>query len=159
MEGNGAFWDEAQRHARMIETFDWSLDWASLEWWPEWAVTTWLKAHKNRKDRYNLFVFFVMNGLAPQVAARLIMVRDADRKHNWIYGEYDKNAHRHLFIEMPKQLQDGNLTPRDMRVFDIIEQRPLQVSQQRTFRNAEWDRIRQAGGDEGRHRGGFSKRK
>jgi hypothetical protein len=69
---------------------DWieQTDWFPIERWPEWAVRSFFKPHKNNEERFTLFCFFVRSGLEPNTAARFIL---------W-HNTYDEAAHKQLRV-------------------------------------------------------------
>lgn len=54
--------------------------------WPKWARLSFFKKHKDRKERFQLFLFFWANGMRPESALRWIM---------W-HGTYDTSAWRSM---------------------------------------------------------------
>lgn len=70
--------------------------------WPVWARKLFFKEHKNRVDRFTLFVFLVGNGTEPKIARRLILV-----------GQYDASAHN----QMEELVTRG--PPRNVMYWDV----------------------------------------
>jgi len=50
--------------------------------WPKWASDAFYKPHKDRNERFKLFVFFVKNDMSPEIALAWV---------TW-HGGYDKAA-------------------------------------------------------------------
>lgn len=44
-----------------------------MNMWPQWAVRLYLLAHKDRVQRFSLWLFFVGNGLEPNIARQWIL--------------------------------------------------------------------------------------
>lgn len=53
------------------------------ETWPAWAKMSFDKKHKNRNERFKLFVFFWRNGMEPGTARRWVMIHDTYDKAAW----------------------------------------------------------------------------
>lgn len=132
---------EVERGMRMIQYFiDMSDDfWYPFHTWPEWVREQIILEHKNNSQRYNLFVFFVLNGLGPNTAARWITVsriEDETGKRGRVYhGNYDAQAMRQLYDQMPRQLEEGTLVKDGKRVFDMQLGRPVAYQQQPVHRH------------------------
>ena len=134
--------DPVARGERVIQYFLDIVD----EWffpyheWPEWVREQIILEHKNNDQRYQLFVFFVANGLSPTKAAQWIRVADAIRPHivngrilrkgRLIFGDYDKAAMRQLEVQMPRQYREGTLIKQGKRIFDMILRRPTAWDEQ-----------------------------
>lgn len=58
-------------------------DWYSLREWPLWAVNAFFNPHKDRTDRYRLFVFFYKNGMPPWHAVFWVMWHDTYDLSAW----------------------------------------------------------------------------
>lgn len=82
--------------------------------WPRWAQQAFTKQHKNRDERYKLFVFFWKNGMEPGTAASWIMR----------YGNYDRNAYSSLYDAVRDcYTQEGRERLRRTKVIDLVSGR------------------------------------
>lgn len=58
-------------------------DWYSLREWPVWAINAFFNVHKDRNERYRLFVFFYKNGMPPWHAVFWVMWHDTYDLSAW----------------------------------------------------------------------------
>lgn len=65
--------EEAKRWAKYT---GWAWDWYHIGKWPDAIRTAAMKKHKNRSDRFKMFVFFVGNGMNPNIAIERIIADD-----------------------------------------------------------------------------------
>lgn len=56
--------------------------------WPQWLRNLYLKEHKNRQERWDLFVILTKNGVHPDVACNSIMIDNS---------VYDEKAIRQMY--------------------------------------------------------------
>lgn len=68
-----------------------------LSMWPPWAQNVYMKPHKNRVERFTLWVFLVGNGLEPELARGWVLLG----------GGYDSEALR----QMHELVTTGPTTP------------------------------------------------
>lgn len=87
--------------------------------WPKYIQDMVLKPHKNNRERYTLFFFFVGNGLDPYQAARWTLLIDV-RQGTLVLGQYDESARQQMeqmrrevreekFFKGTKQMMDMTL--------------------------------------------------
>lgn len=94
MEGDGSRpWD--QRSARLWNFFNTGEDFYKIQTWPNYVAAMALKAHKNYRERYRLFLFFVANGIAPEVAYYWVCMRDYENGEP-VYEAYDASANAQM---------------------------------------------------------------
>lgn len=75
-----------------------AMDWWPQEQWPEKMQRLWdSRQHPGHTQRFELFVFFVGNGMGPEHAVEMIQQRWA--------GTWDAAAMRH-FADLPKRLRE-----------------------------------------------------
>lgn len=88
-----------------------------LNMWPQWAQTLYMLKHKNRTQRFSLWVFLVGNGL------------ESDLARGWVLlgGGYDKDAFKQMHELVTKgPTREPGKPP--LRYWDI------QAQQNRVFR-------------------------
>ncbi len=106
------------REARLQGYFK-KRDWFSYFGWPAWAREAILLEHKPRSQRFNLFYFFVGNGLEPSLAVDWIRSKDAHGDYTE-WEIYDKSALDDL-KGMVKRVKDGTFFSGEKHVFDLFE--------------------------------------
>lgn len=90
-------------------------DWFEFSQWPTWAKSSYLKRHKNRAERFNLWLFFWRNGMLPERATHFVL----------IHGGYDQDAYRSLIsLERQSETEAGREYLSRPRMFDMILGRP-----------------------------------
>lgn len=97
--------------------------------WPRYIRDIMLKPHKNNRERYTLFFFFVANGLEPATAAEWTLLIDYRRPAGGgapreIRGGYDLSAQQHM-IQMIRQVEQetffrGNKAMMDMTLGRVV---------------------------------------
>lgn len=68
--------DEAVRRHNLVKGMDLVDVMPSVQTWPQWHRETFLLNHKGHVYRWALFVFFVGNGVTPELAVELIENED-----------------------------------------------------------------------------------
>lgn len=118
-------WNDEERKARLAVFWEDTVWWPFSDW-PRWAQSLMLRVHKRLRERYNLFVFFVMNGLSPELAQRWIRAKSVNFNGKaLVMGDYDQKALTQLQVQMPRQLANGTLVRNpDKRIFDMIFREP-----------------------------------
>lgn len=90
---------------------------APIKDWPTWVRRLFFKRHKDRNERFDMFVFFFRNGASPEQSARWVMYP----------GVYDASAHR----SMQDAVRQANINPQyfdRFRVFDLAAGYPWSES-------------------------------
>lgn len=98
---------EDLRILRVFDYFDSGEDFYKIRDWPRYVREMALQRHKNYRDRYRLFLFFVANGLDPHTAYEWVCVRDYVNGKP-IYEVYDASANQQMNAAI-KAAQDGTL--------------------------------------------------
>ena len=81
--------------ARLWNYFQRQDQFPKIVTWPQWTADAALKAHKNNRELYDLFKFYVGNGLYPPTA--IIWIKASDCVNDKILsGNYDRDAMRQL---------------------------------------------------------------
>lgn len=122
---------EMDGHREELYTyFRWQQDdFFPINKWPDWAregIINKKNAHRKGNLRYNLWVFFVVNGLHPVTAGHWVLCHHVSRDgKRLIQGNtYDKKAREQVFKYLPRQLAEKRLGSKDKPVFDMILGRP-----------------------------------
>lgn len=108
--------------------FRWEQDvFYPINKWPAWARELMIGTpHRKGNERYNLWVFFVLNGLNPDIAGHWVLSNSVSRDgKRLIHGDYDRKAREQVFKQLPKQLREKHLGARDKEVFDMELGRPV----------------------------------
>lgn len=91
--------------------------------WPEWAQERILLPHKDDKIRFQLLLFFLCNGLDPDMAIRFTMAVDYVGGH-LIPGIYTAKQIEKM-ERICKRFEEGHLPPEGMRIWDCILGYPI----------------------------------
>lgn len=92
--------------------------------WPEWAIRSIVKPHRNNRERYNLFFFLTGNGLNPEIAADWTLLIDC-RPDRFGYPRpvkslgYDASAQQQM-EQMKQQIAQGTFFQGRKRMLDLV---------------------------------------
>lgn len=111
-----------RREARLWNYFGKGDHFWQIRDWPKWLQALALKAHKLNRDRYQLFYFFVSNGLDPSMASRWVLLYDFVNGTE-IFGDYDKHAMDQVMKQLPNQLEAGTLFTGKKLAIDMTKKR------------------------------------
>lgn len=88
-----------------------------LHEWPMWAQQAILADHKSFRDRYNLLVFLILNGLDPETAVDWVRTKGVALDGRFIYGTYSGETLDDM-ESVARRVADGSL-PRGKHVYDM----------------------------------------
>ena len=114
---------DRRREAALWNHFNSSkFDWYPIREWPKYIQEMALKEHKNNRERYKLFLFFVGNGMNPYTATINCMLRDVrpseyDRGRKYDVYPYDHKAMEH-FAQLQREAETGRLQ-REGKYYDL----------------------------------------
>lgn len=99
--------EEELRFMRVWDFFDTGEDFYKIRSWPRYLREMALRAHKNYRERYRLFLFFVANGVEPRVAYEWVSLRDVVNGRP-VYEAYDASANAQMASAI-KDADEGRL--------------------------------------------------
>jgi len=107
-----------QREARMWNRMNEGKVFYPIRLWPTDMQLLWLKDHRNNGDRFQLFLFWVMNGMDPRMAGNHILATDTAAGGLYLAQGYDGAAWRHK-DDLVRRARDGVLKG---KTFDMIRE-------------------------------------
>lgn len=114
---------ENRRQARLYN-FTLMMDmFYDIRSWPVWAVWAYYNVKKSFRERFNLFYFFVFNGMKPLTAVMMCTMKDVDL-HNMrgIPGDYSKQTIYDMKM-LVKKAQNGTLFGHGKLIWDMHKKR------------------------------------
>lgn len=100
-------WPTDQRSARLWNFFNSGEDFFKIVEWPTYLRAMALKAHKNYRERYRLYLFFVANGLDPVLAYYWVNARDY-AEGGLKFEPYDASANSQMNAQI-KATHEGRI--------------------------------------------------
>lgn len=102
-------WRRAEFVERVNYFFKHDTDWYPISEWPD-AMRNYIYSENagGNIGRYNLFMFFVLNGVYPPMASHWIkqnrrLDSDAHRQLNYLEGHWHKYTNRHTYWDMERR--------------------------------------------------------
>lgn len=96
--------------------------------WPLWAQIAATKAHLSYVERYELFFFFAVNGLPPDLCEEWVLATDAVRDRTGlrlVSLGYDESARSHVRSMIPQYANGTMVKQRGARMYDMVLGRPI----------------------------------
>jgi len=125
----GANEAERRRRLRLWNFFNKSDDFWPIREWPMWAQRLALAFHKLYTQRYELFYFFAVNGLPPDLCEEWVLATDAaneGRGHHTLFSDgYNDAARAHVHSMVPQYRAGAMTDRRGARMFDMVLGQPV----------------------------------